>query len=275
MEQLLTLDSLFTLLMLVLLQAVLGFDNLLYISLESQKAPKDKQSYVRKMGVGLAIILRIALLFVLLQLISFFEDPFLSMHSNSFIEFDISGHSIIVLVGGIFIIYTAVKEIWHMMLMKEHAKVEGAESKKSVKSVITWIVVMNLVFSFDSILSAMALTSDLDKMPQLVLMTIAVILGGLLMIVMADKVANFLQKNKMYEVLGLFILFIVGIMLLSEGGHLANLQLFGSHVTPMSKTTFYFVIITLIIIDIVQGRYQKNLIAKKEAQDKAAEERES
>ncbi|MGH1385965.1 TerC family protein [Kordia sp.] len=274
MEQLLTLDSLFTLLMLVLLQAVLGFDNLLYISLESQKAPKDKQSYVRKMGVGLAIILRIVLLFALLQLIAFFEDPFLSMHSNSFIEFDISGHSIIVLVGGIFIIYTAVKEIWHMMLMKEHAKVEGAESKKSVKSVITWIVVMNLVFSFDSILSAMALTSDLDKMPQLVLMTVAVILGGLLMIVMADKVSDFLQKNKMYEVLGLFILFIVGIMLLSEGGHLANLQLFGSHVTPMSKTTFYFVIITLVIIDIVQGRYQKNLLAKKEAQDKAAEEKE-
>jgi predicted tellurium resistance membrane protein TerC len=273
MEQLLTLDSVFTLFMLVLLQAVLGFDNLLYISLESQKAPKDRQSFVRKMGVGLAIILRIVLLFLLLQLIEFFQEPFLSMHSNSFLEFDFNGHSIIVLAGGIFIIYTAVKEIWHMMLMKEHEKNEDVK-KKSVKSVIIWIVVMNLVFSFDSILSAMALTSDMDKTPQLILMTIAVILGGLLMIVMADKVSDFLQKNKMYEVLGLFILFIVGIMLLSEGGHLAHLQLFGNHVTPMSKTTFYFVIITLVIIDIIQGRYQKNLLAKKEMLDKASEENE-
>jgi predicted tellurium resistance membrane protein TerC len=275
MEQLLTVDSLFTLFMLVLLQAVLGFDNLLYISLESQKAPEDKQSYVRKMGVGLAIILRIVLLFVLLELIKYFQNPFLSMHSNTFIEFDLNGHSLIVLAGGIFIIYTAVKEIWHMMLMKEHAKVDGKEGKKSVRSVVTWIVVMNLVFSFDSILSAMALTSDMDPTPQLILMTIAIILGGLLMIVMADKVSNFLQKNKMYEVLGLFILFIVGIMLLTEGGHLAHIELFGNKITPMSKTTFYFVIITLVIIDIVQGRYQKNLLAKKEAMEKAAEEKEA
>lgn len=276
MEQLLTLDSLFTLFMLVLLQAVLGFDNLLYISLESQKAPKDKQSYVRKMGVGLAIILRIVLLFVLVKLISYFQEPFsfLSTHGNSFIEFEFNGHSLIVLAGGVFIIYTAVKEIWHMMLMKEHAETEETKSKKSVKSVVTWIVIMNLVFSFDSILSAMALTSDMDTTPQLILMTIAVVLGGLLMIVMADKVSDFLQKNKMYEVLGLFILFIVGIMLLSEGGHLAHIHLFGNPITPMSKTTFYFVIITLVIIDIVQGRYQKNLLAKKEQLNKAAEKNE-
>jgi len=273
MEQLLTLDSLFTLFMLVLLQAVLGFDNLLYISLESQKAPKEKQSYVRKMGVGLAIILRIVLLFVLVKLIAFFQEPFLSMHSNSIVEFDFNGHSLIVLAGGVFIIYTAVKEIWHMMLMKEHEKTDTVK-KKSVKSVIIWIVVMNLVFSFDSILSAMALTSNMDQTPQLILMTIAVVLGGLLMIVMADKVSDFLQKNKMYEVLGLFILFIVGIMLLSEGGHLAHIYLFGNPIEPMSKATFYFVIITLVIIDIVQGRYQKNLLAKKEMMDKAAEEKE-
>lgn len=275
MEQLLTLDSVFTLFMLVLLQAVLGFDNLLYISLESQKAPKEKQSFVRKTGVGLAIILRIVLLFILVKLIAYFQDPFLSMHSNSIIAFDFNGHSLIVLAGGVFIIYTAVKEIWHMMLMKEHEQTEGKASKRSVKGAITWIVIMNLVFSFDSILSAMALTSDMEEMPQLILMTIAIVLGGLLMIIMADKVSNFLQKNKMYEVLGLFILFIVGIMLLSEGGHLAHLELFGNHVTPMSKTTFYFVIITLVIIDIVQGRYQKNLLARKEAQDKAAEKNQA
>ncbi|WP_378181694.1 TerC family protein [Aquimarina sp. SS2-1] len=263
MEQLFTLDSLFTLCMLVLLQAVLGFDNLLYISLESKKAPSDKQSFVRKMGVGLAIILRIVLLFVLMSLIQFFQDPFLSLHNNSIIEFEFNVHSIIVLAGGVFIIYTAIKEIWHMMLLNEHEETHKDVHKGSTNKIIFWIVIMNLVFSFDSILSAMALTSHMEYVPQLILMSIAIIVGGILMIVLADKVSNFLQKNRMYEVLGLFILFIVGIMLLSEGGHLAHLHLFDNAITPMSKTTFYFVIIVLVIVDIVQGRYQKNLLAQK------------
>ena len=112
---------------------------------------------------------------------------------------------------------------------------------------------MNLVFSFDSILAAIALTD------VFVLMVIAIIIGGLIMILMADRVAEFLKKNRMFEVLGLFILFIVGIMLLSEGGHLAHMHLFDNAITPMSKTTFYFVIFVLILIDIVQSKYQKNL----------------
>jgi predicted tellurium resistance membrane protein TerC len=93
-------------------------------------------------------------------------------------------------------------------------------------------------------------------------MAIAIIIGGLLMIWLADRVTEFLKKNRMFEVLGLFILFIVGIMLLSEGGHLAHLHIFGNPIIPMSKTTFYFVIAILILIDVVQSRYQKSLNKK-------------
>ena len=264
MEQLFTIDSLFTLLMLVLLQIVLGFDNLLYIALESKKAPENKQRYVRKLGIGLAIVLRIVLLFALMFLIQHFQKPFAWLHNNDYLEFEVNIHSIIVLGGGIFIIYTAIKEIWHMMLLKEHK--DNEEKKGSVKTLIFWIVLMNLVFSFDSILSAMALTGGMDYAPQLVLMTIAIVAGGILMIVLADKVSAFLQKNRMYEVLGLFILLIVGIMLLSEGGHLAHLTLFGNPITPMSKTTFYFVIFVMVLIDIVQSKYQKNLLKSNQKQ---------
>ena len=95
-------------------------------------------------------------------------------------------------------------------------------------------------------------------------MATAIILSGILMIVLADKVSDFLQKNRLYEILGLFILFIVGIMLISEGAHKAHLKLFGNEVMPMTKTTFYFVIAILVIIDIVQGKYQKKLMAKKQ-----------
>ena len=96
-------------------------------------------------------------------------------------------------------------------------------------------------------------------------MASAIVIGGILMIVLADHVAAFLQKNRMYEVLGLFILLIVGIMLLSEGGHLAHLHLFGNEITQMSKTTFYFVIVVLVPVDIVQSRYRKKLMMLKQA----------
>ena len=83
----------------------------------------------------------------------------------------------------------------------------------------------------------------------------------MLMIWLSDHVAEFLQKNRMYEVLGLFILFIVGVMLLSEGGHIAHIHLFGFVVEPMAKSTFYFVLAVLVVIDVVQSRYQKKLLS--------------
>ncbi len=252
-------ENIFTLLMLILLQVVLGFDNLLYISLESKNAPKEKQNYVRKVGIALAIILRIVLLFVLISLIDYFQDPVLSLPFEGIIEGHFNIHSFIVLGGGIFIIYTAMKEIWHMVGVQHMSDNVEDVKKSSVGKVITMIVIMNIVFSFDSILSAMALTDVFW------VMAIAIVVGGLLMIWLADKVANFLERNRMYEVLGLFILFIVGIMLLTEGGHLAHLKLLGEDIVPMSKTTFYFVIGVLVITDIVQSKYQKKLMAEKES----------
>jgi len=252
-----SIDNIITLLMLILLQAVLGFDNLLYISLESKRAPAEKQSYVRKLGIGIAVLLRIILLFVLVKLVSYFQDPIWNPHT-SFFDGHFNLDSIITLFGGVFIIYTAIKEIWHMIAMEEHDE-SADSSKKSAGKVIALIVMMNLVFSFDSILSAMALAKNSDGSYQVGLMTIAIVVGGILMIWLADKVSNFLKKNRMYEVLGLFILFVVGIMLLTEGGHKAHLNLFGNEITAMSKTTFYFVIVVLILVDIVQTRYQKNL----------------
>ncbi len=258
-------EHVLTLLMLIVLQIVLGFDNLLYISLESKKAPLEDQSKVRKLGIGLAIVLRIALLFILVELIKYFQDPVFSIEIDDVVSGHFSIHSLIVLVGGGFILYTAVKEIWHMMLIEihDHKEVKPASANK----IITSIVIMNLVFSFDSILSAMALTDVFWVMAT------AIVVSGALMIYLADKVSDFLKKNRMYEVLGLFILFIVGVMLLTDGGHLAHLHLFGNEITKMSPTTFYFVIAVLVVVEIVQGRYQKKLLAEREAQLKELEKK--
>ena len=256
MEQIFSIDNLVTLGLLTLLQAVLGFDNLLYISLESKRAPEAKQAMVRRMGIGLAIVFRIALLFILMNLIKYFQDPLITINIINVFESVFNLHSIIVLVGGVFIIYTATKEILHMMTLDDE---DMERSRKSTTEVIIWIVAMNVIFSVDSILSAMAL-SDVFWV-----MATAIIISGILMIWLADGVSEFMKKNRMYEVLGLFILFVVGIMLVTEGGHLAHLHVFGQAIVPMSKATFYFVIAVLVVSDIVQSRYQRKLLRLKQS----------
>ncbi len=253
MAELMTLDNLFTLLMLIFLQAVLGFDNLLYISLESKRVSEDKQQMVRRVGIGLAIALRIILLFVVVKAIDAFQAPFWSPHWGGVLHGAFNVHAVIVLLGGVFIVYTAFKEISHMLSIDEVGHDVQDKGRRSPAVAIGWIVAMNLVFSFDSILSALALTR------VFAVMATAIIIGGVLMMVLADTVSTFLQRNRMYEVLGLFILLIVGVMLLSEGGHIAHLELFGHPVEAMSKTTFYFSITVLVLVDVAQGRYQKKL----------------
>jgi len=191
------------------------------------------------------------LLFLLLKMIAAFQQELFRIHWEGVIHATFTLHAIIVLFGGVFILYTAMKEILHMMTLEEsHAQ---ERSPKSIGSIIFWIVAMNVVFSFDSILSAMAVTKVFYTMAT------AIIIGGILMVALADTVSEFLKKNRMYEVMGLFILFLVGVMLLSEGGHLSHMTLFGNEVIQMSKTTFYFVLTVLIVSDIVQSRYQKKL----------------
>lgn len=254
-----TIDNLLTLGMLVMLQAVLGFDNLLYIALESQRVEPSKQAKLRRLGIGLAVILRIVLLFALVKLIDLFQDQLFAFDIKGIIEGHFNLHSIIVFVGGIFIIYTAIKEISHMMMLEEN--LNAKRKPVSFASALFWIVVMNAVFSFDSILSAMALTDNF------MVMATAILIGGILMIWLADHVTEFLKKNRMYEVIGLFILLLVGVMLLSEGGHLSHLTLFGHPIEPMSKSTFYLAIFVMVVVELVQGRYNKRLIAMKKSSD--------
>jgi predicted tellurium resistance membrane protein TerC len=134
------------------------------------------------------------------------------------------------------------------------------------------IVLMNLVFSFDSILSALAISQ------VFVILAVAIVISGVAMLVMADKVAEFLQKNRKYQILGLFILLIVGVVLLGEGGHESHLRLFGYAVEPMSKSTFYFSIAVLVLVDVLQSRFQKKLATERElahSHKRSAEEAEA
>jgi predicted tellurium resistance membrane protein TerC len=253
LAELFTLEHLTTFLILTALETVLGFDNLLYISIEAKRTGARSEAYVRRMGIFLAIGLRIALLFVVLKLIDLFQEPFFSF-DWTYVKGAFSGHALIVLIGGVFLIYTAMKEIYHMLGSHDLGHGKPGVATRTVTSAFTWILLMNIVFSFDTVLSAVALTKNF------IVMSAAIIISGILMVLMADAVANFLKKNRMYEVLGLFVLLLVGIMLMSEGGHIAHLSFFGFPIEPMAKSTFYFVLFTLVIVEIVQSRYQKKIL---------------
>jgi len=268
--ELFTIEALFTLMMLVLLQAVLGFDNLLYIAIESNKVgdPKDAKK-VRSWGIGLAVVFRIVLLFIIVGLFGYLAEPLFGIHLEKFIEGEFTMQALVTLIGGGFIIYTAVKEIHHLLVV-DHIEHSEGSGRRSVVKAIALIVLMNLVFSVDSILSAMAIASekaaDGTVTYQVPLMVIAIVLSGLAMIFMADAVTEFLKRNRMYEVLGLFILFLVGVLLVTEGAHLAHLKLFNVQIDAMSKPSFYLVVFVLVITDILSNRYQKRLWAQKEAE---------
>lgn len=266
MMDIITVENVGNLLVLCFLQAVLGFDNLLYISIESQRAPVAQQSQVRFWGIIIAVALRVILLFTMIRLIDAMAEPFYVFDWVGVLEGGVNFATCVFIIGGVFIIYTAVKEIGHMLSI-DHLDTDVDNKKgKSAFQVIMLIVTMNLIFSFDSVLSALAIT---DVFPVL---ATAIILSGIAMLVLADGVTRFLEKNRMYEVLGLFILLIVGIVLLGESGQAAAhamhdpslaFKFFGYEVVPMSKTTFYFSVVVLVIVEVIQSGYSRKLNAER------------
>ena len=261
MSELFSVANLINLGVLIFLQVVLGFDNLLYISIESKRAPADKQAAVRKSGILIAVGLRVVLLFVMLKAVAALQNPFFAVHWEGVVEGEFNFAALVFLLGGGFIMFTAVKEIMHLLSIEDLVQEESAGPKPAAR-VVAMIVLMNLIFSFDSILSAMAISMVFWVLAA------AILVSGVLMLLAADRVAGFIEKNRKYEVLGLFILLIVGVVLLGEGGHVAHLSFFGFHVEPMAKTTFYFAIAVLFLVDILQSGYQKKLALKRKAAQK-------
>ncbi len=279
MADLLTLENATNLLMLCFLQAVLGFDNLLYISIESKRAPVAHQKAVRTWGILIAVALRVVLLFTMIQLIDALSEPFYTFQWDGVITGAVNFATCVFIFGGAFIMYTAVKEITHMLSIDNLGHdIEGKGGKSAVQ-VVLLIVFMNLIFSFDSVLSALAITD------VFFVLATAIILSGLAMLLLADGVTRFLEANRMYEVLGLFILLIVGVVLLGEAGQAAvhgveamgvpheeakalALKVFGQEIVPMSKSTFYFSVVVLVAVEIIQSGYSRKLNAERAALQK-------
>ena len=195
-----------------------------------------------------------------MSLLQTFAAPLFSVHWTGVLEGEFTFATIVFLAGGGFLMYTAVKEISHLLAIEHLEEGEASEREsKSANQVIAMIVAMNLIFSFDSILSALAITD------VFFVLAAAIVVSGVMMLVLADAVADFIKRNRKYEVLGLFILLIVAVVLLGEGGHESHLTIAGFPIEPISKATFYFAIVVLVAVDLLQSRYQAKLAAQRAA----------
>lgn len=185
------------------LEIVLGIDNIIFISILTNRLPSEIQAKARQIGLSLAMVMRIGLLFSISWLMQL-TAPFLTISGN-----DISGRDLILLVGGLFLMYKSVKEI--------HAKVEEAEQpagnvrKQSFSSVILQIILVDLVFSLDSVITAVGMVDQIEVMIAAVVVSVGV------MMLAAAPISSFVNRHPAVKVLALAFLIMIGVALVGEG----------------------------------------------------------
>ena len=240
------------LLTLIFLEIVLGIDNIIFISITTAKLPKETQKKATNIGLLLAMVTRIILLLGVSYLIAM-KDPFFSFDLN-LLKADITGQSLILVLGGIFLLYKSTSEIHH--------KVEGANEENSIKkapssfaSVIIQIILIDIVFSFDSVLTAVGMTNGIDG--ALTIMVIAVVISVLIMMLFATPVSSFVNKHPTVQMLALSFLILIGFMLLTEGAHLAHAEVFHQHVGAIPKGYLYFAIAFSLGIEALNFKIRK------------------
>ena len=240
MEIFLQPDTWVALLTLTFLEIVLGIDNIIFISLVAGKVPEESQKKARLGGLSIALIMRILLLLSITWIIGLTE-PVLTVA-----DFELSWRDIILVAGGIFLLVKSTLEIHHKV-EGEQGSVEINGKKKATMSFTTaliQIVLLDLVFSFDSILTAVGLTD------QIILMVIAVVVAIIVMMIFAKPVGEFVNKHPTIQILALSFLILIGVMLIIEGAHY--------HVP---KGYIYFAVFFSLAIEMLNMRYRKRNIS--------------
>jgi predicted tellurium resistance membrane protein TerC len=254
MEVFLNPDAWIALLTLTFLEIILGIDNIIFISIATGKLPPESRKKATKIGMFLAMFMRIALLFGINLLIQM-KEPWFSI-DLTWLSAGITGQSIILLVGGLFLIYKSTSEIREKVDEKGHEEKELSKAAtKSFQNVLLQIIMIDLVFSFDSILTAVGMTNGVPG--ALYIMVTAVVISVLIMMQFAVPVGSFVNKHPSIQILGLSFLILIGFMLITESAHLSNALIFGSHVTPVPKGYLYFAISFSLMVEVINMKASK------------------
>ena len=241
-----------SLLTLTFLEIVLGIDNIIFISISAGKLNDKDQKTATNVGLVLAMAIRIALLFGITWLIAL-EEPWLSF-DNGFMHGAFSGQSLILVAGGLFLLYKSTSEIHHK-LEGDDGHEDGAKASNSLSKAIVQITIINIVFSFDSILTAVGMTNGV--VGALIIMIIAVVFSVVIMMAFAVPVGRFVNRHPTIQMLGLSFLILIGFMLIAEGAHLAHLSIAGSEIGAVPQGYLYFAIAFSLMVEFLNIKLRK------------------
>jgi predicted tellurium resistance membrane protein TerC len=244
------------LLTLAFLEIVLGIDNIVFLSIVSSRLPAKEQPKARSTGLILAMFFRIGLLFCISLLMRLTQPLF--TFDTDWLKVALSGQSIIILAGGLFLLYKSVSEIHH--------KLEGADEtagaaggKGRFVSVIAQIVALDIVFSFDSVLTAVGMVSftEFGYGGAMAIMVLAVVMAVMIMLLFSGAVSRFVNEHPTIQMLGLSFLILIGVMLLVEAAHLSHLTFFDSAVGEIPKGYIYFAIAFSLLVEVLNMKLRK------------------
>lgn len=244
------------LLTLAFLEIVLGIDNIVFLSIISSKLPASQQPKARRVGLIAAMFFRILLLFCISWLMKL-TQPIFSFDTTWF-DGSISGQSIIIFLGGLFLLYKSVTEIHHKLEGEEEIAA-GRGSKNSFIGVIMQIVALDIVFSFDSVLTAVGLVSfnEFGYAGAMTIMVTAVVAAVMVMLLFAGPVSRFVNDHPTIQMLGLSFLILIGVMLLVEAAHLSQIAIFGTVVGEIPKGYIYFAIAFSLLVEVLNMKLRK------------------
>lgn len=222
----------------------------------STKLPPEEQSKARTTGLILAMFTRIALLLGV-SLLMRLTKPIFSFE-YSWIEGEVSVQSLIILFGGLFLLYKSVTEI-HDKLEGEGEHKKKKKKKVSFWSIVIQIVLLDIIFSFDSVLTAVGMVSfkDFGETGALTIMVTAIVLSVLLMLVFLNMISKFVNEHPTIQMLAFSFLILIAVMLLVEAAHLAHIVIFDREIVEIPKGYIYFAIAFSLMVEALNMRFSK------------------
>ncbi len=243
-------DTLMAILTLTFLEIVLGIDNIIFISIATNKLNLKDQPKARYIGLSLAMIFRILMLLGITFLIGL--QSVIASIDLEWMHVGITGQAIILFLGGIFLMYKSTAEIHHKLEGNpENDKVKLKSTGSKLMNVIIQISLIDLIFSIDSILTAIGLTKDVA------IMIIAVIISVFIMMMFSGPVGKFINRHPTIQMLGLAFLLLIGFMLITEAAHLSHFKIGESEVGTVPKGYLYFAIAFSVLVEFLNSKLRK------------------
>lgn len=226
-------EAIIPLISLIVLEVILGIDNIIFISILADKLPENQRGKLRFWGIGLAMVMRLVLLAFISWILQLDKTLF------SVFEIDFSGKNLILIAGGIFLIYKSTKEIYHKTEIAMDEK-PAIPQKSSFSKLLFEVILLDLVFSIDSIITAVGMVQELWVMYTAVIVTVCIMLFA------SKPISGFISKHPSFKILALCFLMIIGVSLLAEGFHY-----------EIPKGYIYFSMAFAFLVDIIQMKTVK------------------